>query len=167
MGVQGRGIRLEADEGPGEHLVVGVPPTLLPGLPGQLDQRLPLVGVDRVELEHVAHVPRGHSHVAGLDATDLGRRALKLVADLVDGQPGGLAEPPQLAGEPPATNRRAVTSHHGLSPQCSTVGRMLVSTAAAVYPVWVSGVFRSWVSSVRVLQLAQWCLLGASCYSSL
>jgi hypothetical protein len=127
-------VGLQTDESAGEHLVVGVPPPLLAGVPGQLDQRLALLVADRVELEHVPHIAGSHAHVTGLDATDLGRRALKLLAHLIDGQFGSLTQPAQFASEPSATHRRALTSPHPHHPSLDSSTHMLITDALHCLP---------------------------------
>jgi len=97
-----------------------------------------LLVADRVEVEHVRHVAGGHSHVAGLDATDLGRRALELLAHLINGQLGSLTQPTQFAREPSATHRRALTSPHPPSPLGRLVNAPAHQVALQFYPEWLA-----------------------------
>src|SRR5207302_3276486 len=116
-----------------EDLAVVVPPALLAGLPGQLDQLFELVGLDPVELKHVPHVPGGHPDVPGLDPADLGGGAFQLLADLVDGEFGEVTQASQLTGEPAASDGRAVApGHWHSSPR--TCGDAAVAAEAAPRP---------------------------------
>ena len=96
-------------------VAVRVPPALLARVAGQLDQALPLGGGHAVELEHVADVPWRDRHPAGLHAADLGGRAFQVLRNFLAGQPGRLAEPPELEREPAPPHRGAVFGCH-LSP---------------------------------------------------
>jgi hypothetical protein len=103
----GRRLRLVG----GETLVdvaVLTPPRLLARLTGQLHQVVQALALHTVERRHVAHVPRGRAHLAGLDARDLRDGHLQAGCQLLDGQTGLVPELAQLDAKPSAPNLRAV-----------------------------------------------------------
>src|SRR5215469_15226321 len=83
-----------------------LPPALLAGLVGELDQPAALILRDTVGLEQVAHIPRRYQHPPGLDPADLRRRAVQPRGDLVAGQSRGLAQAVELGSETATANHR-------------------------------------------------------------
>src|SRR6516225_6373920 len=93
-----------------------LPPALLAGLVGQLDQPAALILRDTVGLEQVAHIPWRYQHPPGLDPADLRRRAVQPSGDLVAGQPCCLAQAAELSCET-ATSDHLTFFCHGCHSQ--------------------------------------------------
>src|SRR6202042_787611 len=93
-------------------VAVGVPPAFLPGIPGELDEAVALFGRRAVDLQHVAHVTRGHRNAPGLYPADLRSRALQALCDFLASQLRCPPESSQSQRKPAPPYCRALRTCH-------------------------------------------------------